>query len=220
MLRGTSWFCKIFIKPIMDLLFIKEARGLENRPESNFILASNHISHLDWVLSALPCLPRRFTYVGQVDNYTGLLGIARDLLYWVAGVIPINRKNEESKKEATEKAIQYLKEGYILIIYPEGTRSRTGEIQRGKLGVAKIYLRTGVPILPMGIKGTFELLPPGGKLKIKRSVRVNIGKPMVFKEEIEKVKGMDCDSAEYKEILIKITEKMMNEITRLKSELL
>lgn len=219
--RLVSWFCKIFIKPIVGLCFVKEVKGLENIPKGNFILASNHQSHLDWILSGFICVPRRFTYLGQADKYTGpfsfLMTLGRSLLYFVAGVIPVDRRDEFSKKIATKKAIEALKRGKILVIYPEGTRSRAGEgkIQKGKWGTAKILLKTGVPILPAAFKGTFELFPPKGKLKIKRAAKINIGKPIYFKEEKERAENLDPNSKEYKNLLQKITNKIMTEITRL-----
>lgn len=219
--RAVSWFCRIFVSPIISLCFVKEVKGLGNIPKRNFILVSNHQSHLDWIISGYLCTPRRFTYLGQVDRYTGSLGFGRGLLYFAAGVIPVNRKDKVSKRIATDKAIEALKIGDILIIYPEGTRSRTGEgdIQKGKWGTAKIYLKTGVPILPMAIKGTFELFPPNGKLKIKKTVKINIGKLLYFEEEGEKAKNLDSDSDEYKDLLQKITDKIMEEITRLYDEI-
>jgi len=218
--RTVSWFCKIFLKPIVDTFLIKEVRGLENIPKGNFILVSNHQSHLDWIASGYLCVPKKFTFLGQVDRYTGPLGFGRDLLYLVAGVIRINRKDEESKKIALEKAIEAIKKnGHSLVIYPEGTRSRTGEIQKGRTGAVKIYLKTGVPILPAAIKGTFELFPPGGKLKIKRKVKINIGKPLHFGKERERVKNLDCNSLEYQNVLEEITEKIMTEIVRLYNEI-
>lgn len=213
--KVISWFSKIFVKPIFGFCFIKEVKGLENIPKRNFILASNHQSHLDWIASGCLCVPRRFTYLGQADRYTGTLGFGRKLLYFIAGVIPVNRENKVSKKMALEKAIESLKIGDILVIYPEGTRSRTGEIQKGRWGTAKIYLKSGVPILPMAIKGTFELFPPAGKLKIKRIVRVNIGQLLYFEKERGKAKNLDYNSDEYKHLLKEITDKLMAEITRL-----
>lgn len=214
--RPVSWFCKIFIRPFINVLLIKEVRGLENLPKKNFILASNHQSHLDWIISGYICVPRRFTYIGQVDRYKGLLGLGRNLLYFVAGVIPINRKDDNSKKRAIDEAIQALKRGDSLVIYPEGTRSRSGEIAGGKLGAAKIYLETGVPILPVGIKGTFELMPAGsGSPKIKRIAEINIGKPLYFNDYFEKAKDLDFDSQEYKDICQKIIDKVMEEIINL-----
>jgi len=208
-----SWFCKIFLKPAVDRFLIKEARGLGNVPKTNFILAANHQSHLDQILTGYVCVPRRFTYIGQVDRYSGFEAFLRNFLYFIAGVISVNRNKPESRKKAAEEAIRRLKNGDILIIYPEGTRSRTGEIQKARPGVAKIYLKTGVPILPIGIKGTFELMPAGRAFpKLKREIKINIGKPLHFKEELEVAKNLDCNSEEYRSICQKITDRVMEEI--------
>jgi len=208
-----SWFCKIFLKPAVDRFLIKEARGLGNVPKTNFILAANHQSHLDQILTGYVCVPRRFTYIGQVDRYSGFEAFLRNFLYFIAGVISVNRNKPESRKKAAEEAIRRLKNGDILIIYPEGTRSRTGEIQKPRPGVAKIYLKTGVPILPIGIKGTFELMPAGRAFpKLKREIKINIGKPLHFKEELEVAKNLDCNSEEYRSICQKITDRVMEEI--------
>lgn len=219
--KVLSWFCKIFLKPIIDRLLIKEVKGLENVPKTNFILAANHQSHLDQIATAYVCVPRRFHMIGQIDRYNkGLSRVLRDALYFIAGVIPLNRHNEESKKKVIDEAVKVLKKGDVLIIYPEGTRTRTGEIQKGKPGIAKIFLKTGVPILPAGIKGTFELMPPGRALpKIKRTVKINIGRPLYFKEELMMAKNFNCESEEYKELLQKITDKVMEEIKKLVEEL-
>lgn len=215
--KPLSWFSKIFLKPIVDWLFIKEVKGLENIPKTNFILAANHQSHLDQIVTAYVCVPRRFHMIGQVDRYNkGLSRILRDTIYFIAEVIPLDRKSEDSKKRVIEEAVKVLKKGDILIIYPEGTRSRTGEIQEGKEGVAKIFLRTGVPILPVGIKGTFELMPPGKVFpKIKKVIKINVGPALYFKEEFHFAQNLNCDSREYKEILKKITQKVMSEIRNL-----
>ena len=107
-----------------------------------------------------------------------------------------------------------------MVIYPEGTRTRTGEIQKAFPGIAKLHLICGVPILPVAIKGTFELMPPGRTFpKIKRIVEINIGKPLFFKEQIEEAKNFDCQSTEYKKIALDITEKVMKEIANLYSKL-
>lgn len=214
--RPLSWFCKIFLKPIVDRFLVKEVKGLENVPKTNFILAANHQSHLDQITTAYVCVPRRFHMIGQTDRYRGLTKFFLYLFYFIAGVIPINRESEESRKKVLEEATKVLKMGDILIIYPEGTRSRTGEVQKPRLGVAKIYLRTGAPILPVGIKGTFELMPTGKSFsKIKRIVEIRIRKPLHFKEEFEKAKNLDCNSEEYKNICQKIVDRVIEEIRNL-----
>jgi len=212
-----SWFCKIFIAPIARILFIKEIRGFENIPKENFVLASNHQSHLDQVAAGYVCIPRRFHFIGQTDQYTGLTKVLLYIIYFLAGVIRINRKNKNSKAKMMKEAIDSVKKGDCLIIYPEGTRTRTGQIGKAKHGVAKIFLETGKPILPVGIKGTFELLPPGGKLKIKRIIEINVGKPLYFNKEYEKAKNMNKESEEYRLLLQEIANKTMNEIISLKS---
>ena len=211
-----SWFCYIFLKPIVNLIWIKKVEGLENIPKQNFILTSNHQSHLDQVINGYLCVPRRFTYLGQIDKYTGFEGFLRNFLYKIAGVIPIHRYDEESKKRALKECVKRLKKGEILIMYPEGTRTKDGKLQEFKIGVAKIHLKSETPILPVAIKGNFEIIPVGKVFpKFKKIVEIRVGKPLFFKEEIERAKNLDCNSQEYKEICQKITQKLREEIERL-----
>jgi 1-acyl-sn-glycerol-3-phosphate acyltransferase len=214
--KVLSWFCHIFLKPIVKLIWIKEVRGIENIPKRNFILASNHQSHWDQVINGFLCVPRKFTYLGQVDKYFGFEGFLRNFLYFLAGVIPIHRYDAQSKKRAFKECIKRLKEGEILIMYPEGTRSLDGKIHEGKPGIGKLYLETGIPILPVAIKGNFEIMPVGKVFpKLKKIVKINVGKPLEFKEELEIAKNLNYQSPEYKEICQRITQKVMEEIKKL-----
>jgi 1-acyl-sn-glycerol-3-phosphate acyltransferase len=213
-----STILRITLAPLIGLLFIKEVKGKDNFPDRNVILASNHQSYLDILLCGYICVPRKYTHIGQVDRENKGWSGFRDFIYSLGEVIPVNRKDENSKKLAFERAIEFLNKGYSLVIYPEGTRTRTGEVGKGKWGVAKFFLETGVPILPLGIRGAFELFPPGEKPKVKKNIRLNIGQPLFFKEELELVKGMSRDSKEYEDVCIKITEKVMEEIKKLTYE--
>jgi 1-acyl-sn-glycerol-3-phosphate acyltransferase len=214
--KFLSLLCKIFLKPIVDSFLIKEVRGLENIPKSNFILAANHQSHLDQIATGYVCVPRSFRMIGQTDRYKGLMKFLLRLIYFFTGVIPLDRLDEKSKKEVIEKAEKVLKKGDILVIYPEGTRSRTGKIQEAKTGIAKIFLKTKIPILPVAIKGTFQLMPPGKSLpKIKKIIKINIGKPFYFEKEFEVAKNLNPESEEYKIICQKISTQVIEEIKRL-----
>jgi len=213
-----SWFCKFSIAPLVKFLFVKEIKGRKNIPKRNFILVSNHQSYLDVLIDGSLCVPRNFHFIGRIDSWKGISKIFVKGLYFIASVIPLNRNDKESKNKVIQKAIEVLKKGDVLIIYPEGTRTKTGKLQEGKYGVAKIFLKTGVPILPVGIKGTFELLPPHKKLKVKKIVTVNIGKPIFFKKELEKIKKINKHSKEYSQILAKITDEVMASIASLISE--
>lgn len=207
-----SWFCKIFLKPLVHWLFIKEVKGWENIPKRNFILVSNHQSYLDVIINSYLCVPRRFHFIGQIEGFKIPLKWFISSIYFLSGVIPLNRRDERSREKVVKEAISVLKKGDILIIYPEGRRSENGEIQEGKLGTAKIFLKTGIPIVPAGIKGTFELWPPHGKLKIKRIVKINIGKPLFFREEFILAQNLNENSKEYQGVLQKITDKIIEEI--------
>lgn len=217
--RIGSWFCKIFLAPLVKKLFIKEVKGIENVPKRNFILASNHQSYLDIIIDSYLCVPRRFHFIGQIEGFKIPIRWFISFVYFLAGVIPLNREDEKSREKVVKEAISVLKKGDILIIYPEGRRSINGEIQRGKLGAARIFLKTGVPILPVGIKGTFELLPPKGKLKIKKIIKINIGRPLFFEKEFQTSKNLAEDSKEYQQFLQKITNKTMEKINNLFVEL-
>lgn len=222
--RILSWFCKIFLKPIVDLIFIKEVRGLENLPKSNFILAANHQSHLDQIFTSYIAVPRRFHMIGQIDRYNEkfLTKFLRNFLYFIGGVIPLDRRNPESRKRALKEAVKTLKKGDIIIIYPEGTRTRLGEGKMGeaKPGIGRLHLLTGVPILPVAIKGTFELMPVGKSFpKIKKIIKINVGKPLFFKEEIEKTKNFNEGEEEFEKISNEIAKKTMEEIKNLYFEL-
>lgn len=199
---------------------IKEIKGWENLPKKgNFILASNHLSHMDWLLSGYICTPRKFTFIGQVDQYTGFKGLLRDAVYWCASVIPVNRKNDESKREAISTAVKLLRRGYRIVIYPEGGRAYDGIMREFKPGVGKLHLDSGVPVLPAAFHGTNELLPPHGKMKIKRIVKVAIGKPIDFPNEREMAQKLDCNSEQYRKLCAEVTKKIEEEVRKLMSEL-
>jgi 1-acyl-sn-glycerol-3-phosphate acyltransferase len=174
---------------------------------------------LDEIANGYICAPRRFHFIGQTDRYKGAVKIILYIIYFLAGVIHLNRESEESKKRAIQESIKVLKKGDVLVLYPEGTRTRTGKMGKGKLGIAKIFLESQVPILPVAIKGTFDLLPPSGKLKIKRVVKINIGQPLYFEKELTRAEFLDKNSEDYSLILKEITNKVMVNISQLYQEL-
>jgi 1-acyl-sn-glycerol-3-phosphate acyltransferase len=218
MKKIVSILSRVSVGLWVKIKLVKETRGEENFLRNrNFIFAQNHLSHLDWLIDGYVCTPRRFTFIGQVDKMTGMMKFWRDMLYGYAEVIPVNRKNSESKKQAIASALRRLKQGYTLIIYPEGTRSRDGQMHEFKPGVAKLHLESGVPVLPVAIEGTYELMPPGQKLKIKKIVTVIIGKPLDFIKEREAAKGLDKNSEEYYGLCSGVTKAIENEVRALLS---
>jgi len=195
---------------------IKEIKGWENVPKTkNFILASNHLSHMDWFMSGYICSPKKFTFVAQVDQYTGFKKLWRNLIYLWGGVIPINRKSSESKKWAVDTAIKMLAQGYRVVIYPEGGRAYDGVMREFKAGVGKLCLDSGVSVLPAALDGTQKLMPPHGRLKLAKVARVNIGKLMDFSKEREVAAKLDKDSREYYDLCVDVTKKIEKTVREL-----
>jgi len=206
-------------KPIEERM-IKETSGKENIPTGGFILASNHLSHADWFVSGYLCAPKKFVFIGQTDQYnTGVNAIWRRLIYWWGSTIPIDRKSDESKKRAIAKAVAMLKKGYRVIIYPEGGRAYDGIMREFKPGVGMLHLESGIPVLPAAFSGTREILPPHGKIKIKKIVRINIGRPLDFSKERAIAAKLDKHSQAYHGLCADVSKKIEEEVRRLAGQI-
>lgn len=216
----VSTISRLLMGKIVRDRLIKKIDGWDNIPKTgNFILASNHLSHADWWMSGYIITPRKFTFIGQVDQYTGWNGFWRNVFYFYGGIIPINRKSDESKKQALVKAVEMLKKGYCVVIYPEGGRAYDGVMKEFKPGVAILALESGVPVLPVAFAGSNEILPPHGKFKMKKAVRISIGKPLYFKEERVDASHLDPSSPEYHELTLSITKKIEESVRTLRDRI-
>lgn len=223
MKRFIALVLKIFLAPIVRLLFIKRIEGKENLPsrEQGYILVSNHQSYIDILIDGYLCFRRNFHFIGQIDSWRqSSSGKIIKFIYFIFDTINLDRKNRESRKRAIAKAIEFLENKEVLIIYPEGRRSPTGELQRGELGTARIFLETGVPIVPVALNGTFEVMPPKGKLKFKRIVEAKIGEPFYPEDLLNKqVSSLDKNSKEYILTLRKTTNAIMDKISSFKKDI-
>jgi 1-acyl-sn-glycerol-3-phosphate acyltransferase len=199
-------------------LLIKGIKGWENVPKGNFILASNHLSHMDWFMSGYITTPRKFTFIAQVDQYTGFKKLWRNIIYFYGGIIPINRKSDQSKKDAIATAIKMLGQGYCVVIYPEGGRAYDGMMRDFKSGVGKLHLDSGVAVLPVALKGTQELMPPHGRLKFKKAAMINIGKPLTFGPEIAAAGKMEKELPEYYKLCADVANRIEEEVRKLSKE--
>src|SRR3546814_3233822 len=94
-------------------------------------------------------------------------------------MIPIDRGGGSAAERALDTAARVLERGELFGIYPEGTRARDGRLHRGHTGPARLALRTGTPIVPVGITGTRDIQPPDAKLpKPFKRARVRFGRPI------------------------------------------
>ena len=122
------------------------------------ILASNHLSAADWIFMPLS-LKRRVTFLAKAEYFTGtgVKGFLQRAFFSGAGQVPIDRSSASAAEDAIQTGMRILREGKLLGIYPEGTRSPDGRLFRGKIGVARMTLETGAPVIPVAmVYGTPE----------------------------------------------------------------
>lgn len=196
---------KLIFPPIIRI-WIKEVNGLENVPkEGPFIIAANHMSYMDHMIimcTLVPYLNRKIHHLAKKEHFDNFF--KKSWHTW-AGAVPMDR--QRGGKKALKWAINSLKDGKIIAIHPEGTRSLTGNLQRAKTGVARLALAAKVPIVPVGLIGTFEILPKGEYIPKLKKATMSIGKPM----HLEKYYGKKIT----KKLLRDITGSVMVEIAKL-----
>jgi 1-acyl-sn-glycerol-3-phosphate acyltransferase len=144
--------------------------------EGPVIIAANHASNLDvpvigsWLI---PRIGRRIHWLGKKELFDW------PIIGWVAangGVHPVDRGGADV--EAFRLAQRIVDEGHVLFVFPEGTRSPDGALQEARDGIALLALRTGAPIVPIGISGTDRVWPKGQRLPHPGGrVTVRVGRP-------------------------------------------
>jgi 1-acyl-sn-glycerol-3-phosphate acyltransferase len=140
------------------------------------VLCPNHLSFFDSVLMMM-AFDRPVYFIGKAD-YLSSWKTRR--LFPALGMIPIDRDCGARAMLALDAALDVLRGGALLCIYPEGTRSRDGHLHRGYVGAARVATAVGCPILPVGIVGTLDIQPPGARLpRLRRACSVSIGQPLV-----------------------------------------
>lgn len=175
-------FKYVLLGPLLRVLGRPEVEGLENLPERGpAILASNHLAVMDSFFLPL-MVPRRIYFLAKAEyfNGTGIKGRFQAWFYTAVGQIPIDRTGAEAAADALKAARGQLEAGNLMGMYPEGTRSPDGNLYKGKTGLARVALDTGVPVIPVAMIGTNTFNPPGTVLPRPTRVKVKIGKPLNF----------------------------------------
>jgi 1-acyl-sn-glycerol-3-phosphate acyltransferase len=174
------WFLKfVAIGPAVRLVIRPRAEGRENVPAAGAaILASNHLSAMDWIYMPLS-LKRRVTFLAKAEYFTGtgIKGFLQRTFFAGSGQVPIDRTDASAAEDAIRTGLRILEQGNVLGIYPEGTRSPDGRLYRGKTGIARMTLETGAPVIPVAMIYSTRTLPFGRKMP---RVMVRFGKPLDF----------------------------------------
>jgi 1-acyl-sn-glycerol-3-phosphate acyltransferase len=172
------WLTKLVLWPFLRLGFRVRTVGLEHVPARGAaILACNHLSFCDSLFLPL-VLRRRLTYVAKAEYFDDR---RTSWFFRACGQIPIRRGGGAEWRRALEAAVDVVGQGQLLGIYPEGTRSNDGRLHRGHTGIAMVALRTGAPVIPVGLIGTREAQPIGRRIpRPFHTITVRIGAPLDF----------------------------------------
>lgn len=201
----------IFVGPVVRLLFRPWIKGLDNLPDGPAILASNHLSFSDSIFLPV-AVPRPVVFLAKSEYFTGkgLKGRLTAAFFRMTNQLPMDRSGGAASASSLSGGVDVLNEGGLLGIYPEGTRSPDGRLYRGKTGVAKLVLSTGVPVVPVAMIGTDKVQPIGRRIPNIRRVGTIIGKPLDF----SRYKDLENDRF----IQRSVTDEIMYEIMRLSGQ--
>ncbi|MEM9519434.1 MAG: lysophospholipid acyltransferase family protein [Actinomycetota bacterium] len=164
------------MRPAFKALWRMRVSGLDNIPaDGGAIICGNHTAVIDSFF--LPIVaPRPVSFVGKAEYMDDW---KTSKLFPALGMIPIDRSGGDSAQAALDAAAGVLESGNLFGIYPEGTRSRSGFLHKGHTGAARLAVRTGCPIIPVGIKGARRIQPPDQFLPhVFRPLEVSFGKPI------------------------------------------
>jgi 1-acyl-sn-glycerol-3-phosphate acyltransferase len=188
--------------PFVKVGFRLRARGTEHLPEGGFVLAANHTSNFDpWPL-AMPLFPRRqLRFMAKSELFNPIL---KPILVG-GGAFPVHRG--QADLEAIRRAVELVRDGEIVVMFPEGTRRRKGLRKkyeaRAHTGAARIALIAGAPLVPAAIKGTDKLSRLG-------PLRVAYGRPI----PLDDLRGQEGSPAARE-----ATERLMADIRELEASL-
>ncbi|HVL48999.1 MAG TPA: lysophospholipid acyltransferase family protein [Candidatus Thermoplasmatota archaeon] len=183
-------------RPLLAGMFRLSSTGKKNVPKKGAaILASNHLSYIDSFLIPVP-IWRPVTWISKAEHFD--VPVQR-FLFKQWNVIPMRRGTGDM--EAFEQSVEVLREGKLLGIHPEGTRSTDGKLHRGRTGAVRMAIRAGCPIVPIGLVGTDKALPKGSSKPRFVKVQLHYGKPIDY--------AAYAGRADDRELVRKLTEDLM-----------
>ena len=158
-------FMRFVLNPLMDYYAARRATGREKLAQLRepVILVANHASHMDTpvILSALPRRLRKRTAVAAAADYFYRNRLVASVVSLIFNTVPIERKGGGGMAKNGSHLDSLLDDGWNLLLYPEGTRSRTGDRGRVRRGAAVLAAAHNLSIVPIRVSGTADAMPPG-----------------------------------------------------------
>lgn len=174
------------LAPLIKLIFVKQVSGLENLPKKGpFIIAANHASYCDPVLLGVVLV----THLNRHIHSVAMKPLAK---YFIGRLVVGRYFRSVFVNGSISEALEQLKLGEIVVIFPEGGRTYDGELQKCEgTGTAALAAMSKAPVIPVCIDGTFELWPRQQRFpKFKKIVSFNFGKKIYFKNHKQSKKEM------------------------------
>ena len=203
---------RFVLRPLFFVVFRPTVTGRSNVPLTGpVILASNHLSFIDSI--AIPLMaPRKVAYLAKAEYFsgTGISGWFTRTLFTALGALPVERQTHRAAQAALDTALGVLDQGGAFGIYPEGTRSRDGRLDRGKTGVAWLALTADCPVVPVAVHGTDVVQPIGSTWPRPHRISVTFGEPLTFPEH----RGMAGKGKARREV----TDQVMEAIAELSGQ--
>jgi 1-acyl-sn-glycerol-3-phosphate acyltransferase len=168
----ARWWCRLVAYSIFARIHV---HGVENvRPDGTYVYMANHSSLID-TPALFGYLPYQFKIMAKKELF---LVPFMGWHLWTSGNFPVDRGNSRKTAKSLLDVVKGVKSGKSLAVFPEGTRTSDGHLQEFKAGAFKVALRTGAPIVPVTIRGTFKLLPKTTLAPRPGRVDVFIGVPI------------------------------------------
>ncbi|MFT6534302.1 MAG: 1-acyl-sn-glycerol-3-phosphate acyltransferase [Alpinimonas sp.] len=207
------WFMKhIVAGPLLRGIFRPWVSGTENIPaQGGVLLASNHLSFVDSIFLPL-IIERNMVFLAKSEYFTGkgIKGWLTKMFFIGTGMLPIDRSGGKASEASLNTGLRVLTEGQVLGIYPEGTRSPDAKMYRGRTGIARMILESGVPVIPVAMIDTEKVMPIGSKWPKLRRIGIIFGEPLDF----SRFEGMEGDRF----ILRAVTDEIMYELAGLSQQ--
>lgn len=173
---------ELTLAPALRAVYKPAITGVKNVPRTGpVILAANHLSFADEFFTPMAAR-RQVHYFAKAEYFTapGLRGRMMAAFFHGMGQVPVARADTKSAAAVIDIGVEVLREGKALGIFPEGTRSPDGQLHKFRTGVARLALRSGAPVVPVGLIGTREVQPPGSRRWHRVPVAIHFGTPMQF----------------------------------------
>jgi 1-acyl-sn-glycerol-3-phosphate acyltransferase len=169
--------------PFLHLLWRPQITGGDHIPRTGgAIVASNHLSIVDSIFLPL-MLDRPLTFAAKSEYFTG--GRRPGQLFAAAYMratkqLAVDRDSARAAQDTLQAALRLLQAGELFGVYPEGTRSPDGRLYRGRTGVGWLALASRLPVIPVAMIDTDQVLPPGHTIPGLHRVGIRVGQPMTF----------------------------------------